>query len=70
LYVSLVQGRPTFYDDDKSLPSLPASVLNVMQSGRAANRQLISSSESVQEQLSLPFDLVVNGSQSLKITVK
>ena len=70
LYVSLVQGRPTFYDDDKSLPSLPASVLNVMQSGRAANRQLISSSESVQEQSSLPFDLVVNGSQSLKITVK
>jgi hypothetical protein len=70
LYVSLVQGRPTYYDDDKTLPSLPASVLNVMQSGRAASRALISSSESAQQQMSIPFDLVVSGSQSLKITVK
>ena len=31
LYVSLVQPRPTFYEDDKTMPSLPASVLNVMQ---------------------------------------
>jgi hypothetical protein len=70
LYVSLVQGRPTFFEDDKTLPSLPASVLNVMQSGRSANRPFISASESVQEQTSIPFELVVNGSQSLKITVK
>ena len=41
---------PTFYYDDKTLPSLPASVLNVMQAGRAANRPFISSAESAQEQ--------------------
>lgn len=70
LYVSLVQGRPTFFEDDKTLPSLPASVLNVMQSGRSANRPFISSAESAQEQMSIPFEQVVNGSQSLKITVK
>lgn len=70
LYVSLVQGRPTFFEDDKTLPSLPASVLNVMQSGRSANRPFVSASESVQEQMSIPFEQVVNGSQSLKITVK
>jgi hypothetical protein len=70
LYVSLVQGRPTYYDDDKTMPSLPSSVLNVMQSSRAANRPFVSSPESAQEQTSLPFDLVVNGSQSIKITVK
>ncbi|HUS04981.1 MAG TPA: hypothetical protein VMZ52_01705, partial [Bryobacteraceae bacterium] len=70
LYVSLVQSRPTFYDDDKTLPSLPASVLNVMQSGRSANRPFVSSSESAQVQMSIPFEQVVNGSQSLKITVK
>ncbi len=70
LYVSLVQGRPTYYDDDKTMPSLPASVLNVMQSGRAANRPFVSSPESAQEQTSLPFDLVISGSQSIKITVK
>ncbi|MGH9657908.1 MAG: hypothetical protein ACRD96_05145, partial [Bryobacteraceae bacterium] len=33
LYVSLVQSTPTAYLDDKTLPSLPASVLNVMQAG-------------------------------------
>jgi hypothetical protein len=70
LYVSLVQNRPTFYEDDKTLPSLPASVLNVMQAGRAANRPFISSSESTREQTSIPFEYVVSGSQSLKITVK
>ncbi|MGH9633039.1 MAG: hypothetical protein ACRD7E_32450 [Bryobacteraceae bacterium] len=70
LYVSLVHPRPTFYDDDKTMPSLPASVLNVMQAGRSGNRAFISSGQSLQEQMSLPFELVVNGSQSLKITVK
>jgi hypothetical protein len=70
LYVSLMQARPTFFEDDKTLPSLPASVLNVMQSGRSANRPFVSAPESVQEQMSIPFEQVVNGSQSLKITVK
>jgi hypothetical protein len=70
LYVSLVQGRPTFYDDDKTLPSLPASVLNVMQTGRAGSRALVSSPESTLEQKAIPFDYVISGSQSLKITVK
>jgi hypothetical protein len=70
LYVALVQPRPTFYDDDKTMPSLPTSVLNVMQSGRSANRPFVSSAESVREQFSIPFEQVVNGSQSLKITVK
>ncbi|MBC7925746.1 MAG: hypothetical protein H7039_08820 [Bryobacteraceae bacterium] len=70
LYVSLVQPRPTFYEDDKTLPSLPASVLNVMQASRASNRPLISSGESTQEQASIPFDYVVSGSQSIRITVR
>jgi hypothetical protein len=70
LYVSLVQSRPTFYEDDKTLPSLPASVLNVMQASRAASRPLISSGDSTYEQASVPFEFVVNGSQALKITVK
>lgn len=70
LYVSLVQNRPTYYEDDKTLPSLPASVLNVMQASRAASLPLVSSSGSTYEQASVPFEFVVNGSQSLKITVK
>jgi hypothetical protein len=70
LYISLVEPRPTVYYEDKSLPSLPASVMNVMQTGRTANRHFASSPESAIEQGSLPFDLVVNGSYTLKITVK
>jgi len=70
LYVSLVQARPTVYYDDKTLPSLPASVLNVMQTGRTASRSVLSSAETAHEQLAIPFDQVISGSYSLKITVK
>lgn len=70
LYVSLVESRPTVYYDDKTLPSLPASVLNVMQTGRSSSRGFLMSPESAVEQLSIPFDQVINGSYSLKITVK
>ena len=69
LYVSLIESQPTIYSDEKVLPSLPASVLNVMQSGRATNHQFVSSPESAHEQASLPFDTVVTGSYSLKIYV-
>ena len=69
LYVSLVDSRPTVYSDEKVLPSLPASVLNVMQSGRATNHEFVSSPESAHEQTSVAFDEVVTGSYSLKIYV-
>ena len=70
LYISLVEPRPTVFYEDKTLPSLPASVMNVMQTGRTASRHYFSASESAVEQGSLPFDLVINGSYTLKITVK
>jgi hypothetical protein len=70
LYVSLVEARPTVYYDDKTLSSLPASVLNVMQTGRASSRPFATSGESALEQMSIPFDYVVNGSYALKVTVK
>ena len=69
LYVSLIESQPTVYSDEKVLPSLPASVLNVMQSGRATNHQFVSSPESAHEQTSVPFDVVVTGNYSLKIYV-
>jgi hypothetical protein len=69
LYVSLVESQPTIYSDEKVLPSLPASILNVMQSVRAVNHQFVSSPESAHEQISVPFDTVVTGSYSLKIHV-
>jgi len=69
LYVSLIESQPTVYSDEKVLPSLPASILNVMQSGRAVNHQFVSAPESAHEQTSVPFDTVVTGSYSLKIHV-
>jgi hypothetical protein len=70
LYVTLIESRPSVYYDDKTLPSLPASVLNVLQSGRAASRPFATSGETAFEQAAIPFDYVVNGSFSLKVTVK
>ena len=70
LYISLVEPRPTVFYEDKTLPSLPASVMNVMQTGRTASRHFVSSPESAVEQGSVPFDLMIEGSYSLRITVK
>ncbi len=70
LYVSLVASNPTAYYEDKTLPSLPSSVLNVMQAGRTTTQTMLTSPESASEQMSLPFDYVVNGSYTLRVTVK
>ncbi|HLH18792.1 MAG TPA: hypothetical protein VKX45_16355 [Bryobacteraceae bacterium] len=70
LYVSLVESSPTAYYDDKTLPALPSSVLNVMQAGRAPTRSMFTSPETASEQMALPFDYVVTGSYSLHIHVK
>jgi len=70
LYVSLVESSPTAYYDDKRMPSLPSSVLNVMQAGNTPNRSLLTSPETAIEQMALPFDYVVTGSYSLRIHVK
>ena len=70
LYVSLVNSSPTAYYDDKMMPSLPSSILNVMQAGRASSRSILTSPESAAEQMALPFDYVVTGSYSLRFTVR
>ncbi|MCU1337447.1 MAG: hypothetical protein JWO19_3028 [Bryobacterales bacterium] len=70
LYVSVVQRRPTYYSEDKTLPALPLSVLNVLQSQRSAGRALTGIAESAEEELSIPFDQMVTGSFSLPIVVR
>jgi len=70
LYVSLIEPRPTVFYEDKTLPSLPASIANVMQTGRTASRSLVASAETAVEQGSIPFDLMIDGSYSLRLTVK
>jgi hypothetical protein len=70
LYVSLVEGRATYYADDKTLPSLPASVLNVLQAEHTSTRVLAGSAETAKQQVAIPFDQMISGSYSLKINVK
>jgi hypothetical protein len=70
MYVSLVEARATYFTDDKTLPSLPASMLNVLQGDHTASRSLAGTPETAQEQLSVPFDEMVSGSYALRITVK
>lgn len=70
LYASLVQSTPTIYYEDKTMPSLPASVANVMANGRAATRPLMATPESAHELASVPFDLLITGGYSLRIKVK
>jgi hypothetical protein len=70
LYVSLVESQPTVYSDEKILPNLPASVLNVMQSGRDNSHQIVSAPQTTIEEASLPFNVVVDGHCFLKIYVK
>jgi hypothetical protein len=70
LYVSVVQRRATYYSEDKTLPALPLSVLNVLQSQKSAGRALTGIAESAEEEFSIPFDQMVTGSFSLPITVR
>lgn len=70
LYFSLVHPRPTLYLEDKALPNLPSSVMNVIQSQKTAGRPLLSSGETATEQTTLNFEQVITGSAFVKVTVK
>ena len=47
-----------------------SSVINVLQTEQTANRALAGSPESTDVQQSIPFDQMITGSYSLRITVK
>ena len=70
LYVSLVEGRPTYYSDDKTLPVCRHRCSTCCRPNVPQAASLVGSAESATEQLAIPFDQVVSGSYSLKITVK
>jgi hypothetical protein len=56
--------------DDKTMPNLPSSVLNVMQNGRSSARSYLATPETALAEVSIPFDYMVSGSHSLRVTVK
>lgn len=68
LYISLLQRQPTAHFDDKTLPNIPLSVLNVMR--KSANRRLAFESQSPLVETSLPFDSIVTGSHTVTLRVR
>jgi hypothetical protein len=70
LYVSLLEADPEARVADKVMPTLPISVMNVME-GMRGNQEMIVSGESNVDETATPLlDYVVSGAQLLTITIK
>jgi hypothetical protein len=69
LYVSLLQANPEARVEDKVMPSLPLSVMNVME-GMRGTQDMVVVGESSVNQASAQLDYVVSGSQVITINVK
>jgi len=70
LYVSLLEADPEARVADKVMPTLPISIMNVMDGMRGNQEMLVSGESSVDETSTPPLDYVVSGVQLLTITVK
>ncbi len=69
LYVTLLDSSPTMLVQDKVMPNVPASQINLLgQRGGAASSQLVR--DSVSGEWSVPMDQVVQGSTSIAIQIK
>jgi hypothetical protein len=69
LYVSLLEADPEAMVADKVMPTLPLSVMNVMEGMRGTQEMVVLGESSVNE-ASTPLDYVVAGAQLLTINVK
>ncbi|MCC6262876.1 MAG: hypothetical protein IT169_04795 [Bryobacterales bacterium] len=69
LYVSLVQSSPSVYKEDKVMPRLPASVLNVINPTKDAGRSTVNLSQTIEETAAIPFDYMIDGSLALPLRV-
>ncbi len=69
LYVSLLEADPEAMVADKVMPTLPLSVMNVMEGMRGTQEMVVSGESSVNE-ASTPLDYVVSGAQLLTINIK
>jgi hypothetical protein len=68
LYITLLQPGLTAHFDDKTLPNMPPSVLNVMR--KSAGRRMILENQSPLLQTSIPFESIVSGRSSISLRVK
>ncbi|HXY51518.1 MAG TPA: SpoIVB peptidase S55 [Terriglobales bacterium] len=70
VYVSLLEADPEAMVADKVMPTLPLSVMNVMDGMRGTQEMVVLGESSVGEARTAPLDYVVSGAQVLTITVK
>lgn len=69
LYVSLLEANPQAIIEDKVMPALPLSVMNVMD-GLRGTQDMVVSSESAVNEASTPLDFVVSGAQVISVRIK
>ncbi len=69
LYVSLLEANPQAMVEDKVMPTLPLSVMNVMEGMRGTQDMIVVGESSVNES-STPIDYVVSGAQVITVSVK
>ena len=70
VYVSLLEADPEARVADKVMPTLPISVMNVMDGMRGNQEMVVSGESNVDETATVPLDYVVSGAQLLTLTVK
>jgi hypothetical protein len=70
VYVSLLENDPEATVADKVMPSLPLSIMNVMDSMRGTQEMIVQAESSVDESATPPLDYVVSGAQILTVTIK
>ena len=69
LYVSLLEANPQAVVEDKVMPTLPLSVINVMEGMRGTQDMVVVGESSVSE-ASTPLDYVVTGQQVITVNVR
>lgn len=69
VYVSLLEANPQAMVEDKVMPTLPLSVMNVME-GMRGTQDMVVIGESAVNEASTPLDYVVSGAQIISVTVK
>src|SRR6266568_3453182 len=69
LYVSLLEASPQAQVGDKIMPTLPLSVMNVMEGMRGTQDMVLVGESSVSES-SAPIDYVVSGAQVITVNVR
>jgi hypothetical protein len=70
VYVSLLEADPEAMVADKVMPTLPLSVMNIMEGMRGTQEMVVLGESQVNEAATPPLDFAVAGAQVLTITIK